>query len=152
MKVLKLVLASGALCVGLNAQTIGLNVFPEYQAKPDQEMLDLAGKIEARKVIEYLSEMKNRYNKMTPKHKADFQKQFQDNLAKNLAKLKPEERQQRLATIKKALAAREANINHLREEVEEEYAYIDYWKKLLNSDKFEEDLIQHGFNAPPKHK
>ncbi|CCF80458.1 hypothetical protein HBZS_109060 [Helicobacter bizzozeronii CCUG 35545] len=101
MKVLKLTLASGALCVGLNAQTIGLNVFPEYQAKPDQEMLDLAGKIEARKVIEYLSEMKNRYNKMTPKHKADFQKQFQDNLAKNLAKLKPSERKQRLATIKK---------------------------------------------------
>lgn len=148
MRLLKLALISGALCTALSAQTIGLNVFPEYQAKPDQEMLDMAGKIEARKVIEYLSEMKNRYNKMTPKHQADFQKHFQDTLVKNLAKLRPAERQRRLDMIEKALATREQNIDKLKKEVEAEYDYINHWKQTLHSKTFYDDLQKNGLKLP----
>lgn len=89
MKLLHAVVVSGALCVGLNAQTIGLNAFPEYEPKPDHEMLDLAGKVSAKKLLEYLTEMRMRYNKMDDKEKAEFLKHFQDTLAKNIAKLKP---------------------------------------------------------------
>ncbi|WP_104695686.1 DUF1104 domain-containing protein [Helicobacter salomonis] len=144
MRFAGMVLASGLLC-GLGAQDIGLNVFPEYHAKPDQEMLDMAGKVEASKVISYLSEMKNRYNKMTPKHQADFQKHFQDILAKNIAKLSPAQRQKRLDAIKKALALRVQNVDNLKKEVEAEYDYLSHWKETLQSKTFYEDLQKNGF-------
>ncbi|WP_104749508.1 DUF1104 domain-containing protein [Helicobacter cynogastricus] len=144
MKFFSAVVVAGLFC-SLGAQDIGLNVFPEYHAKPDQEMLDMAGKIEADKVISYLSEMKNRYNKMTPKHQADFQKHFQIVLAKNIAKLSPAQRQKRLDAIKKALALRIQNVDNLKEEVEAEYAYLNHWKTTLQSKTFYEDLQKNGF-------
>ncbi|BDQ29836.1 DUF1104 domain-containing protein [Helicobacter ailurogastricus] len=148
MKLLRLFAMSGVLVAALNAQTIGLNVFPEYQAKPDQEMLDMAGKVEAKKVIIYLSEMKNRYNKMTPKHKAEFQKHFQDVLAKNISKMSPSQRKKELNMIEKALVTRENNIKNLESEIQEEYSYIDHWKKVLQSGTFYDDLQKNGFNLP----
>ncbi|GMB90382.1 hypothetical protein NHP190002_10740 [Helicobacter ailurogastricus] len=148
MKLLRLFTVSGVLVAALNAQTIGLNVFPEYQAKPDQEMLDMAGKVEAKKVIIYLSEMKNRYNKMTPKHKAEFQKHFQDVLAKNISKMSPSQRKKELNMIEKALVTRENNIKNLESEIQEEYSYIDHWKKVLQSGTFYDDLQKNGFNLP----
>ncbi|WP_121756445.1 DUF1104 domain-containing protein [Helicobacter felis] len=144
MKFFSVAVMAGLFC-SLGAQDIGLNVFPEYHAKPDQEMLDMAGKVEANKVINYLSEMKNRYNKMTPKHQADFQKHFQDVLAKNIAKLSPAQRQRRLDAIKKALLIRIDNVNNLKQEVEAEYAYLNHWKATLQSKTFYEDLQKNGF-------
>ncbi len=144
MRFMSVVLASGLVGV-LGAQTIGLNVFPEYHAKPDQEMLDMAGKVEASKVITYLSEMKNRYLKMTPKRQAEFQKHFQDVLAKNIAKLSPSQRQKRLNAIEKALALRVRNVDNLKEEVDAEYDYLNHWKATLKSKTFYEDLQKNGF-------
>ncbi|MFC3848307.1 DUF1104 domain-containing protein [Helicobacter baculiformis] len=144
MKFVYAVVASGLLSA-LGAQDLGLNVFPEYHAKPDQEMLDMAGKVEASKVINYLSEMKNRYNKMTPQHQADFQKHFQEVLAKNIAKLSPAQRQKRLDAIKKALALRVQNVDNLKKEVDAEYDYLNHWKATLQSKTFYEDLQQNGF-------
>ncbi|GMB94913.1 hypothetical protein NHP21011_10070 [Helicobacter heilmannii] len=152
MKLLRLVAMSGVLFAALNAQTIGLNVFPEYQSKPDQEMLDMAGKVEAKKMIIYLSEMKNRYNKMTPKHKAEFQKHFQDVLAKNISKLSPSQRRKELNMIEEALVKREDSIKNLEAEIQEEYNYMDHWKKLLQSGSFYDDLQKNGFDLPANAK
>ncbi|WP_163532271.1 DUF1104 domain-containing protein [Helicobacter suis] len=150
MKLLHAVVVSGALCVGLNAQTIGLNAFPEYKPKPDQEMLDLAGKVSAKKLLEYLTEMRVRYNKMDDKEKAEFLRHFQDTLAKNIAKLKPAQLKKRLATIKKALEARAQHLDLLRKEVNEEFEYISFWRKSLDAGTFEQDLHKYGFVPPVK--
>ncbi|BCD46753.1 DUF1104 domain-containing protein [Helicobacter suis] len=150
MKLLHAVVVSGALCVGLNAQTIGLNAFPEYEPKPDHEMLDLAGKVSAKKLLEYLTEMRMRYNKMDDKEKAEFLKHFQDTLAKNIAKLKPAQLQKRLATIKKALETRAQKLDLLRKEVDEEFEYISFWRKSLDAGTFEQDLHKYGFVLPVK--
>ncbi|WP_281757439.1 DUF1104 domain-containing protein [Helicobacter suis] len=150
MKLLHAVVVSGALCVGLNAQTIGLNAFPEYESKPDHEMLDLAGKVSAKKLLEYLTEMRMRYNKMDDKEKAEFLKHFQDTLAKNIAKLKPAQLQKRLATIKKALETRAQKLDLLRKEVDEEFEYISFWRKSLDAGTFEQDLHKYGFVLPVK--
>ncbi|WP_163499275.1 DUF1104 domain-containing protein [Helicobacter suis] len=150
MKLLHAVVVSGALCVGLNAQTIGLNAFPQYQPKPDHEMLDLAGKVSAKKLLEYLTEMRMRYNKMDDQQKAEFLKHFQDTLAKNIAKLKPAQLKKRLATVKKALEERAQKLDLLRKEVDEEFEYISFWRKSLDADRFEDDLKKYGFVPPVK--